>query len=162
VVTVGATLMLDVVAPVLQLYVAAPLAASVVPVPAQMLPVPVVLMPGAGDTVMLTNAVSLHWFASAPMTLYVLLLAGATKIPGDTRLLLHVYVLAPLAVRLVVLPAQMTLLLLMAVTVGTGATMILMLDVAGQLYMFVPSTLYVVLVKGVTVTEAVFSPVLHV
>lgn len=70
------------------------------------------------------------------------------KLPG-----IQVYVLAPLAERLVVAPVQMVAVDAEAVTTGNGFTLIVSVRVFVQLP-FAPVTVYVVIIVGVTTTVA--------
>lgn len=87
-------------------------------------PVVVVVIVGEGFTVMVRVAVPLHP-PDVPVIVYVVAVVGETvivvpvKLPG-----IHKYVVAPLAVIVVLLPLQIVAPVVVVVTVGDGVTVI--------------------------------------
>ena len=93
-------------------------------------------------------------FAAVPVTVYVVVVVGDTvtdepvKLPG-----IQLYVDAPLAVRVVELPAQIVALDADVDTVGAVLTVIARVDVFVHPLALVPVTVYVVVDVGDTVTD---------
>src|ERR1700749_4674989 len=109
---------------VLQVYVSAPLTVNVVVAPVQMLGLLTVNI-GNGLTVTLITAVFEQLFIfSVPVTVYVAVAVGLNAVLSGTPLV-HVYVSAPPPIRVVASPAQITVLLALAVTFGKGLTVTL-------------------------------------
>jgi hypothetical protein len=106
---------------------------------------------GLGFTDTLTTADEVQ-VPFAPITVYVVLAEGLTttlapvKLPG-----FQVYEAAPDAVKVVCAPAQITVGLALAVTVGFGLTVRASVLVLVQL-LVVPVTVYIVVEEGDTVT----------
>lgn len=96
---------------------------------------------GFGFTVMVCTAELIQPFASVPVTVYVVLVVGETVTefpvsdPG-----IQVYELAPFAVSVVLLPSQMVLPDAVAVTLGVGLTVIVLVEVLPQPLASVPVT----------------------
>lgn len=151
--------------PGFHVYVVAPEAVSVEDPPAQIVVgEAVVVTVGVGLTVMFTDAVPVQPFAAVPVTVYVVVLAGEILFQVEPAWLpgFQLYVDAPLADKLVVPPAQIDVLVAVAVTVGDGFTVMVRVAVAVQPFAAVPVTVYVVVVAGVTVTgDPVNDPGIH-
>jgi hypothetical protein len=118
----------------------------------------VTVITGFGFTVTVTVAVFLHPLASVPVTVYVVVAkglavtvapeAGANPVTG-----LHVYVTAPAAVSVVLLPLHIVTLG-ETVTVGFGRTITSTVVELLHPVKLVPVTVYVVLTSGFAVTVA--------
>ena len=106
---------------------------------------------GVGLTVIVTCAVAVQPFAPVPVTVYVVVEAGVTEtdepeiFPG-----FHTYDVAPEEFNVVEAPAQIVVLVAVAVTVGEGLTVIVTCAVPVQPAV-VPVTVYVVVAAGETV-----------
>ena len=148
----------------LQLYVVPPLAFSAVLAPEQMVAVPLAVMPGIGFTVTVTVVVAVQ-LPVVPETVYVVVVAGLATGFAIEALLSPVagnqlYVVAPFAVSVVLLPAQMVVVPV-TVTVGVGTTVTVAVAVEEQ-PADVPVTVYVVVAAGDAVglaMPALLSPV---
>jgi len=127
VVVVGETVtVVPVSDPGIHVYVVPPAAVIVVLAPAQIVaPVVVVVMFGNGLTVMIRVAVFVQPLAAVPVITYVVVVSGVTTTdvpvsdPG-----IQVYVDAPPAVMVVLVPAQTVALVTVLVTVGNAFTVI--------------------------------------
>ena len=86
--------------------------------------------------------------------------AGVTDIAAVVALVLHRYVMPPDAVRVVEPPVQITFWPAIA-TDGNVFTVTVLLEDALQPFTSVAVTVYVVVVSGVTVMEAVVALVFH-
>lgn len=119
---------------------------------------------GSAFTVTACVAVLVQPLAAVPVTVYVVFALGVTvtEVPlSDPGI--QVYVAAPLPVSVVVLPAQMVPLEIVAVTFGVAFTVMTCVAVFEQPAETVPVTVYVVVVVGETVTEVPLSdPGIHV
>ena len=150
-------------APGFQVYEVAPLPVSVVLLPEQIVVLDaVVVTVGEGFTVMVRVAVPVQP-AEVPETVYVVVAVGetVTGLP-DNAPGFQVYDVAPDAVSVVELPAQIVVLDAVVVTVGVGLTVMSCVAVEEQ-PVDVPVTVYVVVVVGETVTEVpVSAPGFHV
>jgi hypothetical protein len=150
--------------PGIQLYVDAPLAVSVVEPPVQMDAL-FALAPTTGDvfTFMVRVAVEVHPFAAVPVTVYVVVAAGVTDTgEPDNAPGIQLYVEAPVAESVTVLPEQMVVVEEDALTTGDGFTLITCVAVPLQ-PLLVPVTVYVVIAVGETLTVApVSEPGIHV
>ena len=108
---------------------------------------------GNGFTVIVTVDVLLQPLAFVPVTVYVVVVEGDTETddpvsePG-----IHMYVVAPEAVSVVVVPLQIVLDDADAVTVGVMITVTVTCAVEAQPAAEVPVTVYVVVEDGLTVT----------
>jgi hypothetical protein len=121
VVAVGLTVILLVVEPLLQIYVLPPPAVSVVLSPRHMIVSPLIVGVGIGFTVMVSFVEAWQPLASDTVTLYVVVAVGLTVILLVVEALLQIYVLPPLAVRIVLSPRQIIVSPLI-VGVGIGFT----------------------------------------
>jgi len=108
---------------------------------------------GNGFTVTLTDAVPVHPAVLVPVTVYVVVDAGLTVVEDVFAPVLHVYVLAPLAVNVVLCPEHIVAGLADAVTDGNGFTVTLTVAVPVHPAALVPVTVYVVVLVGDTVLE---------
>jgi len=152
---VGATVILAVLPPVLQLYVLPPLAVNTEVPPTHIDDGDaVILIVGVEFTVTVTVAVLLHPTPLDPVTVYVVLLVGATVILAVLPPVLQLYVFAPLAVITEVCPLHIAAGLAVAVTDGNGFTVTLTVAVPVHPAVLVPVTVYVVVALGVTVLLA--------
>jgi len=143
--------------PGIQVYVDAPPPVIVVLLPAHIVaPDVVVVTVGEGLTVMTRVAVA-EQPVEVPITVYVVVPVGETVTvvpvsdPG-----IQVYVVAPDAVIVVLLPEQIVELVVVVVTVGVGFTLIVRVAVLVQPFAPVPVTVNVVVVEGET---TMFAPV---
>jgi hypothetical protein len=113
----------------------------------------VTLIVGVEFTVTVTVAVLLHPTPLDPVTVYVVLLVGATVILAVLPPVFQLYVLAPLAVNTEVAPLHIAAGLAVAVTNGNGFTVTLTVAVPVHPAVLVPVTVYVVVPVGDTVLE---------
>jgi hypothetical protein len=114
---------------------------------------------GKGFTVTVTVAVFVHPAAVVPVTVYVVVTVGfAVTVAPVVELRLvagaHEYVLAPLAVSVVLLPEQMEGAFGLMVIVGKGFTVTVTVAVPVHPDDVVPVTVYVVVTVGFAVTVA--------
>lgn len=123
----------------------------------------VIVTVGEGFTVMVRVAV-FEQPEEVPVTVYVVVEDGLTETevpesaPG-----IQLYVDAPEAVIVVLLPAQIAAEVVIVVTVGVGLTVMVRVAVFVQPFAPVPVTVYVVVVAGETVTVVpVSAPGFHV
>ena len=65
-------------------------------------------------------ALPMQFEVFVPITVYVVVVVGVTKVIDPVALLLQLYVVAPVAVKVTVVPTQIKLLLDVAVTVGNA------------------------------------------
>jgi hypothetical protein len=115
-------------------------------------------MTGFGFTVTVTDAVLIHPLASVPVTVYVRVVVGlaVTDAPdvGDNPVVgVQVYVTAPEAVSVVLLPLHMATSG-DTVTVGLGCTITSTVVVLVHPVKLVPVTVYIVVTAGLAVTVA--------
>jgi hypothetical protein len=109
---------------------------------------------GSVLTVTVNVCVSVHPFASVPVSVYVVVLAGATvnglplSDPG-----IQSYVTPPDPVSTVESPTQSVAALAVAKTLAAGATATVTVAVLLHPGAFVPVTVYVVVADGLTITE---------
>jgi hypothetical protein len=107
------------------------------------------LITGAGFTVTVTFAVDVHPSTEVPVTVYVVVVAGASETkaplsdPGIQR-----YVSAPEAPNVVLSPSQIVAGNAPAVTVGVVFTVTTTMALAVQPFNAVPMTVYVVVASG--------------
>ena len=111
-----------------------------------------------GFTVTVTVAVS-EQPSEPPTTVYVLVLAGLTVNIFPAGPPSHAKLVAPLAVRETLLPAQIAGVAGVTVTFGIGLTVTVTVAVETQPWAEVTATVYVVVTAGETETMAVKSPV---
>jgi hypothetical protein len=152
--------MAAVVAPLLQEYVPPPAAVNVVLTPLQITDVPVMLAVGNGLTVTVLVAVEVQPLALVTVTVYVASAVGLTGIVAVVAPVLHKYVPPPVAVKVVEPPLQITFVPVM-LAVGNGLTVTALVAVAVHPFALVTVTVYVALAVGLTLIDAVVSPVLH-
>jgi hypothetical protein len=152
--------MAAVVAPLLQEYVPPPAAVNVVLTPLQITDVPVMLAVGNGLTVTVLVAVEVQPLALVTVTVYVASAVGLTGIVAVVAPVLHKYVPPPVAVKVVEPPLQITDVPVM-LAVGNGLTVTALVAVAVHPFALVTVTVYVALAVGLTLIDAVVSPVLH-
>ncbi len=152
-VTVGVTTIVEPVkAPGFHVYVEPPVAVKVAEVPLQIsVGLIVAEIVGLGLTVKVTVCVLVHPRVVVPITEYVVVVVGVTitlvpvKAPG-----FHVYVDAPLAVKVELPPEQIIVGEADATMVGVEVTFIVIVFVDEQPAAFEPITVYVVFAVGVT------------
>jgi hypothetical protein len=101
----------------------APTPVNVAVCPAQMVG-ELTVTTGKGFTVMVFTAVLVHPLTLVPVTVYVVVTVGEIKIDEPMAPVFQVYVLAPLAVKVVVLPKQIIEFVAVTVIVGGGFTVI--------------------------------------
>src|SRR6266487_991252 len=143
--------MLAVVAPVLHLKVLAPLAVSVTELPAHTeVADAVIVMFGESVTVIVCDAVPEQFDPLLPVTLYVVVEVGDTVMLAVVAPVLHLKVLAPLAVSVTELPAHTDVAEAVIVIVGESVTVIVCDAVPEQFDPLLPVTLYVVVEFGET------------
>jgi len=154
--------MLDVLPPVLQLYVLAPLAVNT-DVPPKHIDdgEAITLIVVKEPTVTVTVAVFEHPTPFDPVTVYVVLLAGVTVILSVLSPVLQLYELAPLAVNTEVSPEHIDDGEAVTLIVGEEPTVTVTVAVFEHPTPLDPVTVYVVVALGVTVMLAVLSPVLQ-
>jgi hypothetical protein len=143
VVVVGETVTGDPLSdPGIHVYVVAPLAVMVAELPAQIVAVDVVVVTvGVGFTVIVLVAVPVHPFAAVPVTVYVVVPAGETVTVPPLRLPgFQLYVAAPPPVSVSELPLQIVVVEDVAVTVGEGFTVIVLVAVPVHPFAAVPVT----------------------
>ena len=104
-------------------------------------------------------------FESVPVTVYVVVVIGfavtlAVLIALNPEDGLHAYVEAPLAVKLVLNPSQI-IASEPALTLGNWLTETVVTAVVAEHPFAVTSTLYDVVLTGVTVMDCVVAPLLH-
>jgi hypothetical protein len=151
---VGATVILAVLPPVLQLYVLPPLAVNTEVPPTHIDDGDaVILIVGVEFTVTVTVAVLLHPTPLDPVTVYVVLLVGATVILAVLPPVLQLYVLAPLAVNTDVPPTHIDVGDAVTLIVGVEFTVTVTVAVLLHPTPLVPVTVYVVVPVGDTVLE---------
>jgi hypothetical protein len=150
--------------PPLQTYVAAPPPLSVVLFPSQSgFKDAAAVTVGIGFTVTVIELVDVHPAALVPVTVYVVVATGVNAIP----LLippLQTYVAAPPPFSVVLFPSQSGFKDAVAVTVGIGLTVMVIVEVPVQPPASVPVIVYVdedIGVKG-TPLAGVFAPSVHV
>jgi len=162
VVVVGVTVILDVLPPVLQLYVLDPLAVNT-----EVLPIhidggaAVILIVGEEPTVTVTVAVFEHPTPLDPVTVYVVVAVGVTVILAVLPPVLQLYVLPPLAVNTEVPPIHIDCGAAVILIVGEELTETVTVAVFEHPTPLDPVTVYVVVAVGVTVILAVLPPVLQ-
>jgi hypothetical protein len=161
VVTVGLTVVLLVVEPLLQIYVLPPLAVNVVLSPRHMIVSPLIVGVGIGFTVTISLADAPQPLTLVTVTLYVVVAVGVTVMLLVVDPLLQIYVLPPLAVRVVLSPRQI-LVSPLKVGVGIGLTITVSFADASQPLASDTVTLYVVVAVGLTVILLVVDPLLHI
>jgi hypothetical protein len=164
VVVVGATVIAAVVALVLHKYVPPPVAVNVVFSLRQIFKSPVMVTTGFGLTVTVREVDTAQPLL-VTVTTYVVVVVGFTVILAVvcTGVVFHAYVDpegAPVTVSVTGSPAQIGAGVL-TVNVGNGLTVTVADSVSEQPIALVTVTVYVVLLAGVTVIDAVVAPVLH-
>lgn len=109
---------------------------------------------GEGFTVINCVAVPTHPFPSVPVTVYVVVVAGASVIEVPVKLPgIQVYVDAPFAVMVVKLPSQIVPFVVDAETTGNEFTVTVSVAVFVHPGPVEPVTVYVVVAVGFTVIE---------
>jgi hypothetical protein len=156
----GVTVISAVVAPVLHKYVLPPAAVKVVFTPLQIVVIPLILGVGIGLTVTACMAVAVQLLAFVTVTVYVALAVGLTVMAAVVAPVLQEYVPPPTAVNVVLAPLQITEVPVM-LAVGNGLTVTALVAVAVHPFALVTVTVYVALAVGLTLIDAVVSPVLH-
>ena len=110
---------------------------------------------GAALTVIVCVVVFVQPFVAVPITVYVVVDNGETvtvvpdKFPG-----IQLYEFAPLAVIVVVPPAQIVFIVVVAKSVGLAIVVIVIIAEPTQPFPFVPVAVYVVVVVGLTIIVA--------
>ena len=156
----GETVMTDVVAPVLQEQVMAPLAVSVAEEPLQTEATPEIVMDGKVFTVIVWLVLELHPAPLIPVTVYVAEELGETVMTDVVSPVLHEQVRAPSAVSVAEEPLQ-TDVTPEIVMDGKAFTVIVWLVLELHPAPLIPVTVYVAEELGETVMTDVVSPVLH-
>src|SRR6476646_9874410 len=115
---------------------------------------------GSGFTVIVVVAVFIQPLASVPVTVYVAVPAGVNATPSATPPV-QVYVVAPIPDKVTEEPVQTALSASsdIAITVGSGFTVIVAVAVFIQPFTSVPVTVYVAVPAGVNATPLVTPPV---
>jgi hypothetical protein len=162
VVDTGLTVMLDVVAPLLQEKVDAPLAVSVAAAPTHIADDDEdKLTVGKTFTVIVLDTNPEHPAELNPVTEYVVVDPGLTKILDDVAPVLHVYEFAPEALNVTELPAHIAFADALTVTDGKAFTVTATVATLVHPPAPVPVTVYVVVEVGLTVILVFVAPVLH-
>jgi len=150
----GATLIGFETAPVDQTYVVAPAAVNVAASPGQIVG-ELTVVTGRGLTVTVAIAVDVHP-KEVPVTVYDVVVAGVTLIGFVTAPVDQAYVVAPAAVNVAVVPAQ----IVGELTVVTGSGLRVTVATAEEEHpKEVPVTVYDVVAAGVTLIGFVIAPV---
>ena len=102
----GVTVSISLAPPELHEYVDAPLAESIVELPLQIVVIPEMFIIGKGFTVTMADAELEQPLPSVPVTEYEVLTVGLTNSVVEVELSDHIYELAPLAINVAELPAQ--------------------------------------------------------
>ena len=162
VVTVGLTVMVAVVAPVLQRNDVPPDAVSVAEPPIQIIGLgQVMLHTGNGFTVTVVEHELVHPFAFVTVTVYVVVVVGLTVIEAVVAVLLHRNDVPPEAVNVDEPPIQIDGFAGVMLHVGGGFTVTVVEHELVQPLALVTVTVYVVVEVGFTVIEAVVAALLH-
>ena len=154
--------MLEDVSPVLHKKLEAPLAVSVADSPAQISDEDALtLTTGTILTVTVAEAFAEHPLALVPVTLYVVVADGLTEILEVIAPVFHKKLVAPLAVIVAELPAQIADGEALTLTEGEALTVTVVLAVLVHPFTSVPVTEYDAVALGLTEILAVVAPVFH-